>query len=306
MKNNAMTKPKVAIIILNWNGKKDTVECIESLGRISYENYSMVIVDNASTDGSAAYFKEKYPDIAMVENAENLGYAEGNTVGAEFAIKKYGPEYILVLNNDTTVAPDFLDKLVDAASSDDHIGIAGPKVYYYDRPGIINSAGAKMSWPLGLAKNIGTGKADNGNYDKMSDVDCLQGCALLIKTSLVKNIGLFDRSFFIMLEETDLCLRARESGYRVLFCPASTIYHKEGSAIKKVSMVGLYYNHRNRLLLVKKHYSGPQIAIAAVPMAVRFAMAVAFYVAKNNVPAASTIVKAYGDGLRILLKRSTN
>jgi hypothetical protein len=298
-----MTKPRVAIIILNWNGKRDTEECLESLGHISYENYFLVIVDNASTDGSVEYFKEKFPTAALVKNNENLGYAEGNNVGVGYALENDGPEYVLVLNNDTVVAPDFLDKMIDVAIADDSVGVVGPKVYYYDRPGVINSAGARMRWSLGLAENIGIGKPDNGKYDKMADMDCLQGCALLIRADLIKKIGLFDRTFFIMLEETDFCLRAHEAGYRVVYCPGAVIHHKEGSSIKKVSLTGLYYKHRNRLLLVKKHYSRPQIAVAALPMAARFAEAVAYYVMKNNLPAASTVIKAYRDGSKIFLTR---
>lgn len=228
-----MTRPRVAIILLNWNGKKDTGECLESLKQIGYDNYFILIVDNASSDGSAAYFKEKYPGIPVIENSDNLGYAEGNNVGARYALEKDDPTFVLVLNNDTIVAPDFLDKLVDVALSDEKIGVVGPKIYYYDRRDVINSAGAKMVWYFGLAENIGIGKRDDGTYGRQSDTDCLQGCALLIRSGLIKQIGLFDKSFFLMLEETDFCLRAREAGYRVVFCPASTVYHKEGSARKK-------------------------------------------------------------------------
>ena len=122
---------KVTIILLNWNGKEDTIECLESLKHITYPNYEILLVDNGSTDGSVECFRERYPGMEIIENGENLGFAEGNNVGIRRAMDE-GADYVLLLNNDTVVDPEFLGELVKVGESDPKIGIVGPKICYYN------------------------------------------------------------------------------------------------------------------------------------------------------------------------------
>lgn len=291
-----MDYPKVVIVVLNWNGKDHTTECLNSLKGITYPNYTVLLVDNGSTDGSVEYFREQYPTLPLIENKANLGYAGGNNAGIEIAIGELA-DYILLLNNDTIVDPGFLDELVTVAESSDSIGIVGPMVYYYDNPGLINSAGSKMNWLLSLGNNIGLGTIDCGQYHDVREVDAVTGCALLIKAGVVEQIGPLDSRFFILLEDIDWCLRAKKHGYKIMFCPDAIVYHKESCSIRKVSITGLYYSHRNRILIMKKHYELRQTLLALLPMCSIFLMAATFYMLKGNHLAVKTIVRAYYDGI---------
>lgn len=288
--------PKVSIIILNWNGKEDTIECLESLKYLTYSNYEIVLVDNGSTDGSVECFKKRYPEIEIIENGENLGFAEGNNVGIWRAIDK-GADYILPLNNDTVVDSHFLEELIEVAKSDSRIGIIGPKIYYYDSQKI-NSAGGIMNWSTGLGKNIGIGDIDNGQFDDCVDVECLIGAAILIKTELIREIGGFNKEFFLLLEDTELCIRAKNAGYRNMFCPKSKVYHKEGISGER-GPTALYYMYRNRILLVKKHfpYGSIKLDIVLIYISIRTLIGIILYLKQRKFTSSQAILKGHVDGL---------
>ena len=185
--------PTVSIIVLNWNGKHDTVECLESLSHISYPNYEVIVVDNGSTDGSVEQFKARYPEITVIENQDNLGFAEGNNVGIRAALQE-DTEYVLLLNNDTIVDPRFLDELINVAEREPRVGFAGPKIYYYDgngrgRKDVINSVGAKLDMWTGRAWPVGDREIDGGLYDQVRLVDTLIGSCLLVKKKVIVSRG---------------------------------------------------------------------------------------------------------------------
>ena len=137
--------PKVSIIILNWNSLDDTVHCLESLEKITYPNYDIIVVDNGSKGNDAEILREKFKGyIHIIENDKNYGFPEGCNIGMRYALKNSAPDYILLLNNDTTVAPDFLAEMVKIAESDPLIGIAGPKIYFYHEPYKIQSVGLQI------------------------------------------------------------------------------------------------------------------------------------------------------------------
>ena len=166
-----MSYPRVGIIILNWNGIADTVECLESVKKITYPKYDVVLVDNGSTGDDAEVLKEKYGDyIHLLCNSENLGFAGGVDVGLRYAMGTIHPAYFLLLNNDTVVAPDFLDELVKVAESDETIGIVGPRIYYYDYRGennILWFAGGKiLVWHPWIYHPIGEGQSGSTSISK--------------------------------------------------------------------------------------------------------------------------------------------
>jgi GT2 family glycosyltransferase len=292
---------KVSIIILNWNGWKDTIECLESLYQITYPNYDVVIVDNASEDESIEKIREycenkiqvksnffeydsnnkpikiieytreesvnrrkelKFENInsnkklILIKNEKNYGFAEGNNIGIRFSLKNLNPQYICLLNNDTVVEKDFLNKLVDATEKDLFIGIIGPKILYYDHQEIINSAGAEINWKTGSGKNIGFREIDEGQYNIIQDVDAVHGACMLIKKEVFFSVGLLDERFFILLEDTDFSIRAKKQGYRVLYYPHAKIFHKEERSRKKIPIINLRYSIRNRLLISRKYSNG--------------------------------------------------
>lgn len=255
--------PKVSIIILNWNGLEDTIECLESLKRITYPNYEVIVVDNGSKGNDARVLQERFGDYAnIIQNDRNYGYTGGNNIGIRHALDNSSPDYFLILNNDIVVAPDFLTEMVRVAEDDDSIGILGPKIYYYDFPKTIQSAGCRVSMIRGISTIIGNKEIDNGQYDTVQEAGHVMGCCLLIKREVVEKIGLFDESYFCYWDETDYCTRARKAGYKVIYVPKARMWHKKRLRAKlwakipmeqKATASSYYYWARNNFRFMRKH-----------------------------------------------------
>ncbi|MEN6552618.1 MAG: glycosyltransferase family 2 protein [Methanobacterium sp.] len=290
-----MNYPRVTIIIINFNGWKDTIECLESVYKVHYPYFSVVLVDNNSNDESLSKIREyckgelkvasQYFDynpenkpiflqefdndekdinfknlnkndsnhLILIKNKENYGFAEGNNVGIRFSLNNLDPEYILLLNNDTVVGKNFLDEMVKTGENEREIGILGPKIYFYDKPDVIWSAGCKISWKLSRGIQIGTNELDTGQFDERKEVEYVSGSAFLIKTEIIQKIGFMDDEYFLYFEETDWTLRANQAGYKSLYIPNAQVWHKvsqSGGGMSKPT--GLYYITRNRWIFMKK------------------------------------------------------
>lgn len=245
--------PRVFIIILNWNGWRDTIECLESLKKIDYPNYKIVVVDNGSEDDSAQIIQNKYSqDIVFIETGKNLGFAGGNNVGIKYALgEKAG--LLLLLNNDTKVAPDFLTKLVEAAQRDLKIGIVGPKILFWDQPEKIWFGGGRINWLKTKGEHIDYKKTDNINFSGLKESDYITGCCLLIKKEVIDKIGFLKEDYFLYYEDTDWCLEAKEAGYKIIYVPASRVWHKASVKTKEGSTNFIYYHSRNGLVLSRRH-----------------------------------------------------
>lgn len=246
--------PKVLIIILNWNGKIDTVECIDSLKKNTYTNYQIVIIDNGSNDDSVDNFKQLFPRIMIIQNKNNLGFTGGNNIGIKYGLEN-GFDYILLLNNDVIVDPAFLDKLVDVAISDDKIGILAPMVLYYHKRNVIQSAGLRVNKYGVKSDNIGYNEIDNGQY-QISDRDFVSGTAMLINRCVLEAVGGFDPKYFAYWEDMDLCIRTKKAGFKIGFVPGSKVWHK-GSASTGgyLNRTAYYYHIRNSIYYFHKNYS---------------------------------------------------
>lgn len=249
-----MTQPLVHIIILNWNGLEDTSELLVSLSKISYINYKILIVDNNSANDEA----EKLENISkgkahIIRCEENLGFAGGNNVGIKYSFEKKA-DYILLLNNDTKVQPDFLEILVNKFETENQAGIIAPRINYYHEPEKIWSEGGKVS------RIRGSGFAYSDKLEtevEMADksVTFVSGCCMLISREVLHKVGLFDENYFLYTEDTDLCLRTIRAGYKIYVAPQSKIFHKVNSSTKKnYSSIPLYYATRNRLYFAKKNF----------------------------------------------------
>lgn len=244
--------PKVSVIVLNWNRQADTLECLESLRRVDYPNFEIIVVDNASTDGSVAAIRRAYPDVIVLQNDDNLGYAAGNNVGIRYA-KEHGSDYVFILNNDTVVDPQVLTPLVETMEREPDVAVAGSRICYYDRRDIIQCAGTLIDTSTGaVIEEVGNGQRDVGQEFPEASYNAAHGCGMMVRCALLDEVGLMDPAFCFYLEEADWCLRFREAGYRVKTVAASKVYHKEG-----VSMGGskspraLYYMARNRRLFLE-------------------------------------------------------
>lgn len=243
---------KVYVIVLNWNGKEDTVECLESLRSTEYDNYQVVLVDNGSEDDSVKTVKENFPEVEIVETGKNLGFAGGNNVGINYAIEK-GAEYVFLINNDTTVNSKYLEKLVEVAESNPQIGLAGSKIFYQQEPDTIWFAGGKINWLKNKGEHIGLNQKDSPEYNKTKEVDYLTGCALLIKKEVIEKIGVLAEDYFLYYEDTDYSLRAKNAGYKIIYVPESVIYHKVSRSTKPGSAKYIYYHTRNGLVNAQRN-----------------------------------------------------
>jgi len=262
-----MTYPKVSIIILNWNGLEDTIECLESLKKITYPNYEVILVDNGSRGNDAQVLQEKFSDyIRLIKNDKNYGYAKGNNIGIRHALSNSQPDYILLLNNDTVVDPEFLTEMVKVTEGDDQNGIVGPKTYLYDTPTQFWLAWANIDMHRGRVSFVGFGETDEGQYDDVREVHgYVAGSCLLIKQQVIQNIGLFDESYFCYWDETDYCFRVRKAGYKIAYAPHAKIWHKKSVRLKiwyktlrrgdqvNTPLYCVYYMTRNNFKFMKKH-----------------------------------------------------
>lgn len=249
-----MIRPRVAIIVLNWNHADDTLACLRSVMALSYPAIHSVVVDNGSTDDSVARINSTYPNIEVIQTGENLGYAGGNNLGIRHALA-YGCDYVWLLNDDITVAPDSLSALLEVAREAPDIAFLGPKVYMKEEPDRILSAGGPLAdgWQ---PQHIGIGEIDSGQYDTIRDVDYLSGCAVLANACALESIGLLDEDFFAYHEDTEWCYRAKKAGWRVTFVPQARVWHPDTRRRDPASSLVTYYAARNHLLFLRKHQLG--------------------------------------------------
>jgi GT2 family glycosyltransferase len=244
--------PKVCIVTLNWNGLEDTIECLDSLKKVTYPNYEVVVVDNASSGKDVPVLRDKYADYAhVIANDKNHGFSEGNNIAIRYALEKQA-DYVLLLNNDTVVDPGFLSELVTIAESDKRVGIESAKVYFYDSPNRLWHVGGKVNWHLGTFKTYGANQEDLGQFDQVADRDFVYATAMLIRRRLIDTIGLLDSKFFFGIEEYDYCQRAKKAGFRVVYVPKAKVWHKIGASRKKLAS----YPETNRLVKRDTGYNG--------------------------------------------------
>ena len=250
--------PKVTIILVNYNGSSDTCECLRSLAQITYPSYNIVVIDNGSRDVHEAHELQKsFPDMTMIRSDENKGFAGGNNIGIRVAQER-GSDYVLLLNNDTTADAKFLDAMVAAAETDARIGIVGAKIYYHAEPEMIWYDGGSFSWNKGVRHtHIGTRDMRSGDATPRS-TDFITGCAMLVRMSALKKIGLLEESFFMYHEDADWCLRARKEGFLLVVAPEAHVWHKIArSAVTMGEPKIHYYDARNSLLLARRNAPFP-------------------------------------------------
>ena len=249
-------KPKVSIVVLNYNNPNDTIECINSLMRNSYENFDVILIDNGSTDNSVELLKPiKYKNLIFIQNEKNLGFAGGCNVGIQYALQN-GADYVLPLNNDTIIKEDFLDSLVGQASKYPDAGAIGPKIYFYDEPDKIWFAGGYIDWKYDGA-HTGYGKLDDNKYNTEQSVEFITGCAMLIKREVIEKVGLLESSFFAYQEDVDFCVRVRKAGYKCIYIPYPEVWHKGGKTSKKQGRMSPFHRYlgtRNKIVLMKKNF----------------------------------------------------
>jgi GT2 family glycosyltransferase len=300
------------IVILNWNGWRDTLECLESLFRLDRQDFRVVVCDNGSSDRSVEHICEwangtlpavsptnhplarssfppvekpiayrlfdrppldsdaiscsKLPRLVLIRTGGNLGFAGGNNVGLRFALQCGNLNHAWLLNNDTVVAPDSLDKLsemLDRLGSDSRVGIVGTKLLFYDSAETIQAIGGQYGKRLGISSHLGFGEVDVGQYDDEAIAQRFSyvvGASMIVSRAFLDDVGLMCEDYFLYFEELDWAIRAKQKGWRLGYCPGAKVYHKEGRSIGSHksaaarSALSDYYITRNKVQITRKFF----------------------------------------------------
>jgi GT2 family glycosyltransferase len=250
--------PLAWIIVLNWNGRRHLQDCLGSLSHNDYPNYKVLLVDNNSQDGSVYFVEKNFPDVQIIVNSKNLGFAEGNNVGIRHALSQ-GAAYIVLLNNDTRVEPDFLSRLITRGEEKKDVGVLGGKVLMFDNPEIVNSTGINLNlFAYGWDRDFGEKAAQVARPG--GEVLGITGCLMAVKKEVFERVGLLDPDFISYYEDLDFCLRVWEyTDYKIEYVPDSVIYHKFSAS----SSVNSHFKRRqmtiNRYRLFFKHFPARDI-----------------------------------------------
>jgi GT2 family glycosyltransferase len=241
------------IVILNWNNAPDTLACLESVLALTYSALRILVVDNGSTDGSAAAIQAAYPQVELLPLDRNYGYAEGNNRGIRHALRT-NPDYILVLNNDTLVASSMLSELVKVAEERETIGMVGPRMYCISPPDYLFAAGSYVRWAEGDLWHRGMFQpaAAHTELDATQSVDFIVGCGVLVRRRVIEQIGLLDADYYLNYEDVDWGIRAHRHGFDVVYAPQAILWHKVSATLGVASPANTYYMTRNSLLFFQR------------------------------------------------------
>jgi len=243
---------KVFILLLNWNGKSDTLACLQSLEQLTYSNHEIVVIDNGSVDDSVVQIQQAFPNITLLKTGENLGFAGGNNVGITYALGQ-NADAILLLNNDTEVAPDLLNGYVEMLSTNPN-AVLGGRVYQFDNRDQFDHLGGfwnpkKANFDLLAGSQIDDGKS----WEQPISVDFVCGCALFASAETFRSVGLLEEKFFLIWEEADWCARAKRLNHPILYCPKARLWHKISASFTGGKPHIQYYWWRNRLLWISRN-----------------------------------------------------
>jgi GT2 family glycosyltransferase len=248
---------RTSLIILSWNSHQMTSECIRSVLAMSAGNFEIIVVDNGSSDGSAQMLPQEFPQITVLPQETNLGFAAGCNVGVRYAVAK-GVEYVLLLNNDTLVAPDFVSEMLAVIETDPRIAAVCPKIYFADPPDKLWYAGADFSLWTGTVRHRGWKEIDHGQFDHCQEITRATGCAMLVRCSALGDVGLLDEQFWAYAEDLDWSLRFLKRGYRLMYAPKARLWHYDGATSVKSMGKGSealrqFLGTRNMVFIARKH-----------------------------------------------------
>jgi GT2 family glycosyltransferase len=278
-----MNEPSVVVIVLTWNQRDLTLDCLASLAEMDYpqDALQVIVVDNGSRDGTPAAIRERFPAVTVLENGDNMGFAEGNNVGIRHALQG-SSEYIMLLNNDTEVDRLMLRELLAVMQARPEAGIVGPKMLYFEPSDLIWCAGNRINWRTGDTIRLRAEQPDKEADGKPQQVDFITACAICLRREVIEQVGFLDPRFFIYYEETDWCVRAKNRGWHILYVPAARLWHKVSAAMGATSPATDYYMNRNMLLFLAKNRSGLGRVGSMAWAAGRNLLAVAAYTAKPH------------------------
>jgi GT2 family glycosyltransferase len=308
---------KLAIILVNWNSYALTDDTLQSLYKTSYKDYDIICVDNASTDDSLSQLKTNHADIILLTCDQNTGFTGGNNKGMQYALE-HGYVYTLLLNNDVAVESDFLEPLMQALDANENLGAVQPLIYFHHDRTLIWNAGSSYNKWLGVTKTIGYNKKDAQHtyrYQNQGDTKATQpiqniawitGCAFMVRTEVLKKVGLLYEPFFIYYEDVDLSFRIKNAGYDLGYAPASVIYHIAGMSHKSskktaegyVSPKVHYLNARNHIWLLKKYTNILHAPTVILYQSLYYLTVTGYFIIRGRWQKIKALYKGIGEGLK--------
>jgi len=286
---------KVAIVILNWNGKYFLEKFLPSVVTYNHPDAEIVVADNASSDDSLTFLEENYPDIKIIRNETNLGFAGGYNQ----ALSQVDASYFILLNSDIEVSPDWIQPVIDLMDRDPNIAACQPKILSYNDRGIFEYAGAsggfidKYGYPFCRGRIFMTLEQDNGQYDNAVEVFWATGACLFVRADCYRMLGGFDADFFAHMEEIDFCWRLKNHGYKVMVCPKSVIYHVGGGTLPKSSARKTYLNFRNNMALLFKNLPSHRILKVFIARLVLDFIASMKFLMEGHIKDYFAVIRAY-------------
>jgi len=250
-----MDYPKVNVLVLSYNGKYLLDDCLSSYLGNHYPNFQVTVIDNGSHDGTYDYVKEHFPKAEVIRIEKNAGYSGGFNAGLWHAFRDQKADFVLVSNNDVKADGDAISALVEVAQLDEKNGFVTGKVYYFDRPDILQTVGKKddpIRWNGG---QIGRNEKDNGQYEQVMERPFADDIFTLVSRKLYEKTGGYDPTFFLQCEEYDWQARAKNAGFRIVYTPKAKLWHKVSMTIGKASPLKAYYDTRNPMIVIMKYKS---------------------------------------------------
>ena len=315
---------KLAIILVNWNSYELTDDTLQSLYKTTYKDYDIICVDNASTDQSLAQLQKNHTDIIILTSDQNTGFTGGNNKGMQYAIQ-HEYAYTLLLNNDVAVEDDFLEPMVQSLDKNQSLGAVQPLIYFHHDRTLIWNAGSRYNKWLGVTKTIGYNKKDadqteryhirenkvdpstkNGNSNHMvQKIAWITGCAFMVKTEVLKKVGLLYDPFFIYYEDVDLSFRIKNAGHDLGYVPASVIYHIAGMSHKSTKKTAEgyvnpkvhYLNARNHIWLLKKYTSFWYAPTVIIYQSLYYLSVTGYFIVRGRWQKIKALYKGIGEGL---------
>jgi hypothetical protein len=245
--------PRVLLVVVHWNGLDHSTRCLQSLARLTYPARQLLVVDTASSDGSGAELARRFPDIEIFRSPENRFYGGGANLGLRRALSG-GFDHAILLNNDTEVAPDLVERLIEVADGTPNVGLVGPKIFHADQPELIWSAGGRIEYWRGMMHHLGLRQPDGPAFAVEREVDYLTGCCLMVARRVIVEVGYLDTTYQMYSEDADYCVRARDLGFGVRFAPRARVWHRVSAASGGgLTPYKMYHRVRSNLMFLRRH-----------------------------------------------------
>lgn len=299
----------IAIILVNWNGFDFTKACLNSLRAVTFPDFQVILVDNASNNSEGNRLLTEFPEIILLKNKENLGFAGGNNVGIIKALKD-GYTHIMLLNNDTEVEPDFLGEMMLKFQKEENLGVVQPLITFLSNKDTIWSAGGKWKSVFGRAITLGDRKRVFEYQAKARHLDWATGCCMLISREAILKAGLLNESYFAYFEDVEWSLRIRRFGFKIAFEPKAIVFHEAGASSKKEHSEGVlsprvfYFHVRNQFFLIRQNLEGLPFLLSMTYHIFRFLAWMGYFCFRGRFQKLKAVAKGMKDGFGFRIEKA--